>query len=104
MGDRIIEKEDFEDYLKQHSPYHVVQSGMKNNPKYATRFRIVSNGEFICPDSHQKPRIQVGHCLYGCYSCIAVEQISDNNYNIYCRYYYKESGENYVPIFVTRIY
>ena len=96
----IVEVTEFDEFLEKNKPYHILTVGQKN-PRYG----IGQYGEplFSCPDPHQKPDIQLGHCQWGCYSCLAIEEISKTKQIIYCKSGVAK-GEKYDPKYFKRIY
>ena len=79
---RIIEPQEFDEFLRQNQPYHVLEVGQRNSPYGTGQF---GEPKFWCPDPHQKPCIQEGHCTLGCWACLAVEEVSKYKHLIYCK-------------------
>lgn len=96
----IIEADEFEKFLNQNKPYHVLEDGQRNY-----KYGIAQNGEphFWCGDPHQKPDIQRGHCQWGCYSCLAIEEINPKKFLIYCKSP-RPKGITYDPKVFKRVY
>ena len=97
---KIVEATEFDRFLEENKPYHILTVGQKN-PRYGSG----QNGEPLssCSDPHQKPVIQLGHCQLGCYSCLAIEEVSKTKQIIYCKSGFAK-GKKYDPKYFKRIY
>ena len=97
---RIIEVNEFEDFLYQNKPYHILEVGQRN-----FKFETTKMGQphFWCPDPHQKPCIQEECCTLGCYVCLAVEEVSQSKRYIYCKHSFA-NGRKYESKYFKRIY
>ena len=97
----IVDASEFDEFLKQNQPYRKIKAGCKN--MFFSGFGNPDNSESWCTDPHQKPKIDAQGCIYGCYSCVAVEQINDSESYIYCKSPYAKGLKFNAKIF-KRIY
>ena len=97
---KMVEATEFDRFLEENKPYHILTVGQKN-PRYGSG----QNGETLssCSDPHQKPVIQLGHCQLGCYSCLAIEEVSKTKQIIYCKSGFAK-GKKYDPKYFKKIY
>ena len=97
---KIVEAVEFDNFLKQHKPYHILRVGQKNPPYTTDAF---GEPTFWCPDPHQKPHIQKDICIMGCKCCFAVEEISKNEHLVYCKRPLPKRTA-YIPKTFVRVY
>ena len=87
VNGEVVDAADVEAFLRENKPYRIIKVGSWNNPRDIERR--------LCSDSHQKPKIQDCHCLWGCYHCLAMIESGDKQF-IYCQYP-TNKGKDYKP-------
>lgn len=97
---KVIEAAEFDDFLKEHYPFHVLEDGQWNSHCIT---RIPGEPGFSCPDPHQKPRISANMCRLGCKCCFAFEELSETKRYIYCQHPLPK-GKEYYPKVFRRVY
>lgn len=91
---KVIGRAELLQFLDDNKPYHIVEVGARNNPRY------YPSGA-LCGDPHQKPYIQEGHCTLGCYACLALVEDGHKKY-VVCKSPLKK-GEQYEPKYIQKL-